>query len=89
MMMIIMIIIASINIIYTCYFCACGARRGTTQSLAKSSLYEGPSAGTFTEVARLVKQKKPKLGILGGAKVSGSFGFNHLRSSPLKPFSQS
>ena len=34
-----------------------------------------------------VKQKKPKLGIWGGAKASGSFGVNPLQSNPLQPFS--
>ena len=37
----------------TCHFCACRARRGSSQCLAKSSPYAGPSAGT--EVARLRK----------------------------------
>ena len=38
----------------TCHFCACRARRGNSQCLAKSSPYAGPSAGT--EVARLRKR---------------------------------
>ena len=37
----------------TCHFCACRARRETSQCLAKSSPYAGPSAGA--EVARLRK----------------------------------
>ena len=28
------------------------------------------------------------MGIWGGAKLSGSFGFNTVQSTPLKPFSQ-
>ena len=37
----------------TRHLCACRARRGNSQRLAKSSPYAGPSAGT--EVARLRK----------------------------------
>ena len=54
---IIMIIIIIITIVKpaheTCHFCACRARRGTWQRLAKSSPYACPSAGA--EVARLLK----------------------------------
>ena len=39
----------------TCHFCACRARRGNSQRLAKSSPYAVPPAGTCTEVARLRK----------------------------------
>ena len=52
-------------------------------------MYGGLSQNNnFREHSRR-KQKKPKLGILDGAKnVSGGFGFDSLQSNPLKPFSQ-
>ena len=50
----------------TWHFSACKARRGNSQSLAKSSPYAGPSAGA--EVARLRKWRVRRLlGSLGGA----------------------
>ena len=44
-------------------------------------------SNNFWEHSKIV-QHKTKLGVLGGAKSSGSFGFNPLQSNPLKPFSQ-
>ena len=41
----------SVQVLRTCHFCACRARRGNSKCLAKSSSYAGPSAST--EVARL------------------------------------
>ena len=62
----------------------CSMRWGTQRKERfKGVRSERKHPGTFQE-----KQKNTKLGILGGATVSGSLGFDPLQSNPLKPFSQ-
>ena len=54
--------------------------------LNELSMHREASMSPKKPTTKANAKKKPKLGILGGAKALGSFGLNPLQSNQLRPF---